>query len=146
MATFCYNVSMTEFTLDPRLANDTHELLSCDDFFVLLNKNKSLPWFIVVPKVAATEWFDLSQELQSQLANLLRKLALFLQQEHQCDKINTASIGNVVSQLHVHVIGRFHHDPLWPDVVWGQELPFSGYSENELSELPQKLRQALEVL
>ena len=137
---------MTTFSLNSQLEQDTHKILSCDNFFVLLHRNKSLPWFIVVPKITETEWFELPQEMQTKLANLLRKLGLFLQQEYQCDKINTASIGNVVSQLHIHVVGRFHNDPLWPDVVWGNDLPLSEYSETEVVSMPQKLRQALAVL
>ncbi|WP_154224266.1 HIT family protein [Marinicella rhabdoformis] len=137
---------MTEFTLNEQLKKDTHSILACGDFHLLLHRNQSLPWFIVVPKTSAVEWFEMSQDLQIKLADLIRKLSLFLQTEFQCDKVNTASIGNVVSQLHVHVIGRSHNDPLWPDVVWGNTLPESIYSEQELQQWPIKLRHALESL
>lgn len=137
---------MTAFILNPQLEKDTHQLLSCGDFYVLLHRNKSLPWFIVVPKSPVIEWFELPQDLQLKLANLTRKLSLFLQQKYSCDKVNTASIGNVVSQLHIHVIGRFHDDSLWPDVVWGKPLPEAVYTAQDVLDLAQELRQALEVL
>lgn len=143
---FCYNARMTSFSLNPQLEADTHQLLSCDDFYVLLHKNKTLPWFIVVPKNTVTEWYELPELLQQELAGLTRKLSLYLKQNHQCDKINTASIGNVVSQLHVHVIGRFKEDPLWPDVAWGNALPDSSYSHQELADWAKQLRAALKVL
>lgn len=137
---------MTQFELNAQLAKDTHQLLSCNDFYVLLHRNKTLPWFIVVPKYPATEWYHFNQEVQLKMANLMRKLSLFLEQSHSCQKINTATIGNVVNQFHLHVIGRYHDDPLWPDVVWGHELPIQKYSDDEVLQMAESLRQALRLL
>lgn len=59
-------------------------------------------------------------------------LALWVHHRFACDRVNVAAIGNLVPQLHLHVVGRRSDDPLWPGVVWGRELPDGKWSEDDL--------------
>ncbi len=124
------------FDIDPRLLNDNHLLCVDGGCALLLNQCQSIPWFIIVPNnQGGQEWHELSQHLQQRSFSLTLKLGHYLKTQKKCDKINTATIGNVVSQLHIHVVGRFHNDPLWPALVWGQSLHDSGYQAHQLENI-----------
>ena len=91
------------------------------------------PWFIIVPRVPnCREWFDLPSELSQQLFDYSQQLGAGIKQAFQCHKINIAALGNVVEQLHIHVIGRQIDDPAWPGPVWGHS-PAIPYTEQQLS-------------
>lgn len=110
-----------DFQLDSRLENDCTvlgELRSGN--LLLLHHNAAVVWFIVVPKTTKTELYELPPTEQQQLLEEISLLSAFLKEESGCDKINVATIGNIVSQLHIHIIGRNRDDPYWPGVVWGQ--------------------------
>lgn len=111
---------MQEFTLDERLKADCHFLHKTDSYTVLLNKNAEVAWFILVPHVQQTEFYLLKPARQNHLCEEINLISVFIQSKFQIDKINVATIGNVVSQMHIHVIGRRKDDAYWPDVVWGK--------------------------
>ena len=75
---------------------------------------------------------------QGELLELINALSLFVKNHFRVDKLNIASIGNVVSQLHVHVIGRHHADPCWPNVVWGTDR-FAEYESAVVTEITANL-------
>ncbi len=129
-----------EFQLDSRLESDCTTLgeLSSGSL-LLLHSNAAVVWFIVVPKTDKTELFELPSAEQQQLLEGINRLSAFLKEQHGCDKINVATIGNIVSQLHIHIIGRNHSDPYWPGVVWGQPATRS-WSTTELQQLTRKLQ------
>lgn len=108
------------FALHPTLAGDTHvvtDLILCR---VLLMNDARYPWLILVPRIAdLTELFELSAEHRAQLTVELDLASRTLLTERRISKINVASLGNLVPQLHVHVIGRHSLDPAWPGPVWG---------------------------
>ena len=80
----------------------------------------SLAWVLVVPKVAGlTELHDLDNALFDKTFRVVRRLGRVLKAEFAAEKINTAAIGNMVSQLHVHVVARHKKDAAWPGPVWG---------------------------
>jgi len=115
---------MTErdFQLDARLNNDCltlGELLSGNR--LLLHKNASVTWLIVVPQTDKTELYELPKDQQQILLDEINRLSAYLKERPDCDKINVATIGNVVSQLHIHIISRNISDPYWPGVVWGEQ-------------------------
>jgi diadenosine tetraphosphate (Ap4A) HIT family hydrolase len=120
---------MTSFELDARLAGNTltvGELPLCS---VRLMNDKRWPWLVLVPRIfMASEIHDLSEDAQFQLARETALIASQLKKVSGCEKINSAAIGNVVSQLHVHLIGRSTGDPNWPAPVWGfgQNVPYNG--------------------
>ena len=118
---------MPNFTLDARLQADCIALTQVADIHILLMNNALLPWFILVPETEHTELHQLPEDQFQRLMTLQRHMARFIKANFNIDKINTAAIGNLVSQLHVHVIGRCKDDHCWPGVVWGnaEKQPYS---------------------
>jgi diadenosine tetraphosphate (Ap4A) HIT family hydrolase len=88
--------------------------------------NSLLPWFIIVPVTQQKEIFELEAAEQKTLYKNINMLSRHLLQHYEVTKINIGAIGNIVSQLHVHVIGRRETDYAWPNVVWGnpQKKPY----------------------
>lgn len=129
--------------LHPQLAADTHHVASfalCD---MLLMDNRLHPWLILVPRVAdAVEWFDLAPDDQHRLLDECARAGDALKALHSPDKLNIAALGNVVSQLHVHVIARFRDDAAWPKPVWGA-APAERYTPDALADALSALRAAL---
>ncbi len=113
---------MNDFTLDRRLREDCTLLRQDDELSYLLHDNAEVLWIILVPHTRQTEFYLLPLAMQLRLLNEITRISECLQTKFSCDKINVATIGNVVSQLHIHVIGRRHDDAYWPDVVWGKPL------------------------
>ena len=107
------------FKLDSRLANDTFEVCEYLDCKILVMNNSTVPWFIIVPFTAKTEWYELDDAVQYNINKIINKLSEFIKDEYKADKLNIATIGNVVKQLHIHIVGRFESDPAWPAPVWG---------------------------
>lgn len=116
---------MTGFALDPRLAADTVALGRLPLSRLLLMNDARYPWLILVPmRGGMRELFDLEAAdralLIEEAAGVGRVLAAAGAAGRAADKINIAALGNIVAQLHVHVIARFAGDPAWPGPVWGQ--------------------------
>jgi diadenosine tetraphosphate (Ap4A) HIT family hydrolase len=124
-----------EFTLDPRLANDTHFLLEAPLCRIGLMDDARFPWLILVPCVPRVrEWPDLSSIQQMQLQVEINAAARALRQAFpQGEKLNIAALGNVVPQLHIHVILRHAGDAAWPKPVWGagEREPYKSGSVQE---------------
>jgi diadenosine tetraphosphate (Ap4A) HIT family hydrolase len=131
------------FTLDPRLQQDT---LLVGDFALcrlLLMNDAQFPWFILVPRrEAVSEVFQLDIGDQHLLWQETTELAETLKDTFAADKMNIANLGNMVSQLHMHVIVRRRDDAAWPAPVWGK-LPAQPYSTEQLTAVMAKLRMAL---
>lgn len=112
---------MPEFVVHPRLLADCHLLGRLALCRLLLNRNATLPWFILVPEVEPEiiELHELDEPRRRTLATELDLVATFTRARFDVAKLNIAAIGNIVQQLHVHVVGRRPDDPCWPGVVWG---------------------------
>lgn len=111
---------MTDFVLDARLAADTVAALELPLSRVLVMKDARWPWLILVPRRAGlTEMFDLDPTDRVMLTEELAMTGLRLKALTGCRKTNIANLGNVVPQLHIHVIARNEGDPAWPGPVWG---------------------------
>lgn len=126
------------FELDNRLKQDTHLLAEGQKSVLLLMDDARYPWLILVPKQAnAREWYDLPEADQLAMHTLSIRIGHALQQRLQLDKINTATLGNVVSQLHIHIIGRRKNDPAWPAPVWGHSkaTPYSPFEQDHFINL-----------
>lgn len=134
---------MTDFILDHRLAQDCILLGELELSLLLLMNNALVPWFILVPRVAETELYCLPQSQQATLMLEINRISRFIAAEYAPDKLNLASIGNIVSQLHVHVVGRKRDDFCWPQVVWGQPAR-QPYDESQLAGLRETLLRRLE--
>lgn len=115
---------MAEFALHPRLAADTHRLAAWPLCEVLLMDDARYPWLILVPRIAgAVEVIDLPADRQVRLWEEVARAAQALRGACAPDKLNIAALGNLVPQLHVHVIARVHGDAAWPAPVWGRGDP-----------------------
>ena len=133
------------FQLDQTLANDT---LSIDSMGLcslrLINDSRWL-WLVLVPRrVGKEEIYDLNKAEQAELWQEVSKTSQFLKGFSHCEKINVGALGNIVRQLHVHVIARNIDDPNWPGPVWGYGEKTS-YSHQRANDLIAKLREALIV-
>lgn len=109
-----------EFQLDARLAKDTHFLLDAPLCRIALMDDARFPWLILVPRLPnVREWPDLSTAHQLQLQSEINTAARALQSVFpHGQKLNIAALGNVVPQLHIHVILRHDGDAAWPAPVW----------------------------
>jgi len=114
----------TTWSLHPQLAKDTIPVGDLALSHVLLADDANYPWLILVPRRAGvSEIIDLEENEQVQLLGEIAAAARVLKDVTKCDKLNIAALGNVVAQLHVHVIARAHGDPAWPKPVWGAVPP-----------------------
>jgi diadenosine tetraphosphate (Ap4A) HIT family hydrolase len=131
------------FALDPQLEKDT---LTIGDFplsRLLLSNDANYPWFILVPRRdAISELFQLDVADQQQLWNETTALAELLKDLFDADKMNVATLGNVVSQLHMHVIVRKRDDAAWPAPVWGKH-PARAYTAQQVTAIRERLRPVL---
>ena len=120
------------FKLDLQLEKDTVHIASFELCDVLLAKDANYPWVILVPrKENLTELHQLEDEDLQRFWAESAYISKHLEVHFQAHKLNVAALGNVVQQLHVHHIVRFHSDPAWPKPVWGV-LPSVAYSDDEL--------------
>jgi diadenosine tetraphosphate (Ap4A) HIT family hydrolase len=131
------------FALDSRLQQDT---LTIGDFplcRLLLSNDASYPWLILVPRRDdISELFQLDVADQQQLWQETTALAELLKDLFDADKMNVATLGNVVSQLHMHVIVRKRDDAAWPAPVWGKH-PARPYSAEHVAAIRERLRLVL---
>ncbi|MFR0714233.1 HIT domain-containing protein [Enterobacterales bacterium BD_CKDN230030183-1A_HGKHYDSX7] len=133
------------FVLDSRLQQDTLVLGSFPLCQVLLSRDANYPWFILVPQRAeVSEVFDLDAEDQQQLWNETSYLAKALAAAFGADKMNVATLGNVVGQLHMHVIVRYRDDAAWPAPVWGR-CEARAYTDEQVEGIRQRLRAVLDA-
>ena len=110
---------MTGFRIHPQLVADCHVLGRLGSSHVLLHRNASVPWFILVPEVAGPDLCDLDPAARQAVEEEAACIGRFVKAYFGVPRINVAAIGNVVPQLHVHVVGRAPGDPCWPRPVWG---------------------------
>lgn len=131
------------FKLDDRLENDTIELGNIEFIKVLMSKDSNYPWLILVPEIAdATELFDLDAQQQQLLMQTITKISKDMQVEFSADKINVGALGNVVKQLHIHIVARFETDIAWPGPIWGQH-PAKPYTQEQLETQINKMKEML---
>ena len=126
--------------LDQNLENDCYRLAESTDCLWLLLNNRYFPWIIIVPKTDQTELYLLTEQQQQHLTQQTNIISEFVKQHFSCDKLNVASIGNIVSQMHLHVIARCKDDPCWPGVVWGTTFK-QPYALYEVLAIQTKLQQ-----
>lgn len=133
----------TSFMLHPQLAADTVALASLALCEVRLMNDANYPWLVLVPRVAqARELIDLDADQQAKLLHEIGACSRALQQVFAPYKLNVATLGNMVEQLHVHVIARERGDAAWPAPVWGR-VPALPYIADVLTQRLARLRAAL---
>jgi diadenosine tetraphosphate (Ap4A) HIT family hydrolase len=108
------------WSLHPQLEKDTINIGDLPLSRVLVINDANYPWLLLVPRRAgAVEITDLDEVAQAQLMTEIARVARALQDVTKPDKLNIAALGNVVPQLHVHIIARRRSDAAWPRPVWG---------------------------
>ena len=115
---------LADWELDPLLARDTVAIGDMPLCRALLIKDATYPWLLLVPRRhQAVEIIDLDMIEQAQLMSEIAHAGRTLKALTSCDKLNVAALGNVVAQLHVHVIARRSGDAGWPKPIWGAAPP-----------------------
>ena len=131
------------FELDPRLASDTAFVADRPLCRVLLMDDARFPWLILVPRRAGmTELDDLDADARALLMREIPAAMKTLRTVAACDKLNVGVLGNIVRQLHVHVVARRESDAAWPGPVWGHG-PAQRYTPDARDALVARLRSAL---
>jgi diadenosine tetraphosphate (Ap4A) HIT family hydrolase len=100
--------------------------------------NSDYLWFVIVPKVECSEFFELEIHEKNKINLEMDQLSKLIRHEYQYDKVNIGMIGNIVSQLHIHVVGRRKGDAVWPGVVWGAAVN-KRYNLNEFEAIKDSL-------
>ncbi len=110
----------TKFTVDPVIEQNSVFIRNMSLSTIFLKNDKENPWFILVPrKPGAIELIDLSHEEQSLLMEEISLVSEFIKSHYRPHKLNIGSLGNIVQQLHIHVIARNPTDRAWPGPIWG---------------------------
>jgi diadenosine tetraphosphate (Ap4A) HIT family hydrolase len=132
------------FRLHAQLEKDTVPVGDLTLCRVLLMNNANYPWVILVPRREdVSELFQLTAQDQQQLMVEMSEVSAALAAHYRADKMNVAALGNVVPQLHVHVIVRYQDDPAWPRPVWGSEA--RAYADDVLAATVAELGELLEI-
>ena len=126
---------MSEFELDGRIARDSDLIATLDLCQLRIQNDSRWPWLVMVPQRAdMTEIFELSEADQALLSAEVNHIAAALKEITCATKINVGALGNIVRQLHVHVIARFEGDANWPGPIWGygSAEPYDGEKRQAL--------------
>jgi diadenosine tetraphosphate (Ap4A) HIT family hydrolase len=133
----------TGWSLHPQLAADTVSAGDLPLSRLLVSQDATYPWLILVPRRAnVSEIIDLTEADRVQLMAEIALVSAALKQMTACDKLNIAALGNVVAQLHVHIVARRKNDPAWPGPVWGHGAP-RAYVAAELDRFLRALREKI---
>jgi len=136
-------MSKTTFALDPRLRNDTRHVASLELCDVLLMNDTRFPWLVLVPRKAGlVEICDLSPDDQALLWREVTQASQALRSVEPFEKLNLGALGNIVRQLHLHLVGRCEGDAAWPGPVWGSGTALP-YGEAALASMLRKLADIL---
>jgi diadenosine tetraphosphate (Ap4A) HIT family hydrolase len=131
------------WSLHPQLEKDTVNIGDLPLCRVLVIHDSNYPWLLLVPRREnAVEIIDLDEVEQAQLMTEIARASRALKDVTECSKLNVAALGNVVSQLHVHIIARRDGDAAWPRPVWGV-VPPQPHDKGELDAFIQALRRKI---
>jgi diadenosine tetraphosphate (Ap4A) HIT family hydrolase len=134
---------MTDFNIDPRLAGDSVAVGMLTLCEVRLQNDARFPWLVLVPqRENVTELFELSEADRATTMEEIAQVSAALRAVTQCLKINVGALGNIVRQLHIHIVARNEVDAAWPGPVWGVGTRVA-YTEAEMADLIARLRSAL---
>lgn len=132
------------FEVDSQIASTCFELVDWPLSRVVLKNNADYPWLILIPRVEnITEIDQLPQQTRYMLMDEISQLSTIVRTYFKPNKVNIGSLGNIVTQLHVHVIGRFIDDAQWPFAVWQKTHHTNPYGEEKISILVSELQNEL---
>ena len=125
--------------IDDQLLADCHVLGQLDHASVLLHRNAAVGWLILVVDTDAIDWHQLDDDEHARVSAQVRALSRFVANEFEADKLNVATLGNQVAQMHIHIIARHRNDHCWPRPVWGNLDESSDYSATMIATLRDRL-------
>lgn len=132
------------FRLHPQLEKDTILIGDLKFCRLLLMNNNFYPWLILVPKKSAlVEITDLDDDEQINLMREINLVARLMQKIFKPDKLNIAALGNIVPQLHIHIIGRFKNDSTFPRPIWS-DIKVENYKPDQALEIITKIKKGLD--
>jgi diadenosine tetraphosphate (Ap4A) HIT family hydrolase len=135
----------SQWELHPQLASDTVPVGDLALSRLLASRDANYPWLLLVPRrPGATEIIDLNIVDRNELLHEVSQVARALKSVTACDKLNIAAIGNVVAQLHVHIVARRRTDAAWPRPVWGT-VPALAYAPDALERFVVAIRNEIGV-
>ncbi len=127
--------------LDPKIDADTYHAIDQPGLVILLMDDERYPWLIIVPKKDnIRELIDLDEDEKKQIYQCIDLISNFLKLKYINTTINIAKIGNIVKQLHIHIVARNENDYSWPNPVWGIGQPHK-YNKNDAKILIEELKQ-----
>src|SRR5258705_2192209 len=139
------NILSPAWSLHPQLERDTTPLGDLPLSRVVVINDANYPWLLLVPRrPGVIELIDLDEVERAQLMTEIALVSRTLQEVTECDKLNVAALGNVVPQLHVHVVARRKTDKAWPKPVWGM-VPAISHVAKELDRFMDAMKKKLWV-
>jgi diadenosine tetraphosphate (Ap4A) HIT family hydrolase len=136
---------MSKFSLHPQLENDTIFITSLELSEVLLMNDSRYPWLILVPRIEnAVDITDLSFENRQIFLEEINLISKTIKNHYQPDRLNIAMLGNIVPQLHCHIIARFETDFAWSKPIWGIGEAIA-YDETKRKEIISNLHRILSI-
>lgn len=132
-----------KFTIHDQLLTDCFRLGRLEACHVLLHRNAALPWFILVPETGFQDLLDVPENERDRMVAEAAAVSGFVKRSLGYPKVNFAAIGNLVPQLHLHVVGRKPGDACWPAPVWGNLTDSVAYTTTRVSEIRTALEEIL---
>jgi diadenosine tetraphosphate (Ap4A) HIT family hydrolase len=130
---------MVDFEIHEQLLADCHPLGQLGGCHLLLHRNAALSWFILVPETDVADLLDLAQADRARVIDQAVAVSGFIKENLDYPKVNFAALGNVVPQMHLHIIGRRPGDACWPAPVWGNLDAGEDYTPEQLANLREQL-------
>lgn len=127
--------------IDPQLTQDCFTLGQLDDATLLLQRNAAVGWLILVPDTEAVDFHQLDDAEHERVTTQMRSLTAWAADWFEADKMNVATLGNSVRQMHIHIIARHVDDPCWPLPVWGFLDTQRTYDQATLDSIRSSLQQ-----
>ncbi len=134
------------FALNPRLEKGTHFIGKSGICRILLKNNAAFPWILIVPEVeeGIEDLHQLPADKFAEVVFLIRQVSGFMSDYFKPEKLNVACIGNIVRQMHIHLVARSAADPAWPGTVWASDAK-AGYEAEKVIEICVAARLALGI-
>ena len=128
------------FAVDKRIWESSVELVDFKLSRVFLKNESRFPWFILVPRIDNLDTMEqLDEGNGAQLFSEIKKVTGVINEVFSPIKINVASLGNIVNQLHIHVVGRYENDPFWPHSIWQDSYKPMAYDSGILKKTSNNL-------
>ncbi|QBR83030.1 HIT domain-containing protein [Legionella israelensis] len=135
------------FHIDSRILSTCVFIAQWELSEVYLKDESRFPWFILIPRVEnVQEIHQLSSHHQRILMEEISHVSEIISKQFKPDKINVASLGNIVSQLHIHLVGRNQIDPFWPNGIWQPNYTPHPYLKSDIETLQKKLQSVLKEI